>query len=568
MASSLYAEGPDGAVFVGLAQYRAFVADRGFYLAAMIGAAWASLSAAATLLWAYPLAMLLRSSRRAWAVGFPLLVAAWATPVYIGAPLWRFLLHGVAGESAFKAISGLSLNLMTDRLGAFVATAFVSAWFRLPQATFLILAAAGRSRRAMDEAAALDGAGPAALAFSVRLPAMAGALAAVAAMELLSAFKEFTVPYLLTAGGPPLLMGVTERGVVGATTTLEIYLYDMFSSYADRGVLAAYSVALSTVMWVGAGLAFALRRRATAGRGAAGRSRPVLSSRPPAARGVGYVPGRAADLGFGAWSIGGALVLALSVAALAWCILWMAFSGLSVAFVDSFFPAYPSVEGFALSFGADGVMRNFMNTAWVSAWAALITVAVAFPAAAWLAERPASRTIMAFALLQALSSAGGVHSLIPLYELWRRTGLLGGYAPVVLIYVYHSAPTALLALATFLRDQPKSLRDAARLEGLGPTAWAARILLPLALPAIGAAAMLAFLSAWNGFLAPLIFLDDDSKYTIAIRLHSYVGSIASGAPKWNRFAAVSIANVALVGALFWRFKRPLSGSALAEHAED
>lgn len=80
--------------------------------------------------------------------------------------------------------------------------------------------------------------------------------------------------------------------------------------------------------------------------------------------------------------------------------------------------------------------------------------------------------------------------------------------------------------------------------------------------------MLAFLAAWNGFLAPLIFLDDDTKYTIAIRLHSYVGSIASGAPKWNRFAAASLVNVAIVAVLFWRFKKPLSRTALADHGED
>jgi multiple sugar transport system permease protein len=103
---------------------------------------------------------------------------------------------------------------------------------------------------------------------------------------------------------------------------------------------------------------------------------------------------------------------------------------------------------------------------------------------------------------------------------------------------------------------------------MGMLAYIFRVQLPLSLPAIGTTAMIAFLSAWNGFLAPLVFLDDDARYTVAVKLHAYVGSIASGAPKWNRFAAASIMNIAIIGILFWRFKRPLTKTSLADHNED
>jgi ABC-type glycerol-3-phosphate transport system permease component len=554
-------------VFTGSSNYLRLFKDRGLSLSALISLGWALLSASATLLCAFPLAMLARSSKRAWALIFPSLVIVWATPVYIGAPLWRFLLHGVAGDSLFRTLTGLEVNLMNDPLASFIATALVSAWFRLPQATFILLAAAGRSRRALDEAAALDGAGPAALAFSVQLPAMGAALLAVSALELVSAFREFTVPFLLTAGGPPMRAGITDSSIVGATTTLEIYLFDMFSSYADRGVMAAYSVLLSTIIWllVGGGIAL---KKAAAGQASWQRHTRGLNGGRAGARRSDYIPGSLADRIFLTVSWALAALVAATVLALLWCIVWMAFSGLSVAFVDSFLPRYPSVAAFREAFLQDGVLLNFANTLYVSLLASSFAIALVFPAAAWLAERPIAKTAVAFALLQALASSGGVHSLIPLYELWRRMGLLGGYLPVILVYIYHAAPTALLALSAFLRDQPKSLKEAACLEGMGRFAWLVKVQLPLALPALGASAMLAFLAAWNGFLAPLIFLDDDTKYTVAVRLHSYVGSIASGAPKWNRFAAVSLVNVAIVALLFWRFKKPLSRSALADHGED
>jgi len=567
-------------------------------MSAGITVGWSLLSAAVTMALAYPIASLALGSRRAYAVIFPLLVTMWAVPVYIGAPLWRFVLHGAAGDSVFRTLTGIQVNLMESPVAAFVSSALVAAWFRLPQAVFIMLAALGRSRRAIDDAARVDGAGPAALAFTIRLPAMSGAIGAIAALELVSAFKEFTVPFLMTAGGPPLRSGITARTVVGATTTLELYLYDLFSGYADSGIVSAYAVSLS--LFVGAVVAagFALRgalKRGSplprrhpwpAGSSGASTSSPSPDRLPesavaePAARRcrcrrswrrlrrIGHVPGKAADALFvgSSWVVVVLLVAAAIV--LAYCIVWMAFSDLSIAFIDSIIPRFFTAGNFGKAFLDDGLGRALANTLYVSALTAAFIGLAAFPAAAWLADRPRARAAAFFVVLQALASAGGVHSLIPLYDLWRRLGLLGGYAPVVLVYLYHSLPVALFALAEYLRDQPPSFREAARLEGLGALGYLLRIQLPLALPAIGAAAMVAFLSAWNGFMAPLVFLDDDAKYTVAVKLHAYVGSIASGSPKWNRFAAASIVNIAIVGLLFRKFKKPLASSALSDQADD
>jgi len=401
------------------------------------------------------------------------------------------------------------------------------------------------------------------------------------------------VPFLMTAGGPPLRSGITERTVVGATTTLELYLYDLFSGYADSGIVSAYSVSLSLVVGAVVAGGFALRgvlkrgsplpRRHQALAGSTGSpasqqapDRLAESSTAETAacrsrripRRIGHVPGKAADaiLVTASW-----LVVALLVAAavvLAYCIVWMAFSDLSIAFIDSIVPRFFTPGNFGKAFFDDGLWQALANTLYVSALTAFLIGVMAFPAATWLADRPRAQAATVFVLLQALSSAGGVHSLIPLYDLWRRLGLLGGYSPVVLVYLYHSLPVALFALAEYLRDQPPTFKDAARLEGLGTLGYLMRVQLPLALPAIGAAAMVAFLSAWNGFMAPLVFLDDDAKYTVAVKLHAYVGSIASGSPKWNRFAAASIVNIAIVGLLFRKFKKPLASSALSDQADD
>ena len=566
-------------VFAGMANYTQLFSDRGFPMSAGITLVWALLSASATMLVAYPLACLIHASRKAYLMVFPVLVAAWATPVYIGAPLWRFLLHGAAGESLFRTLTGITVNLMESPSAAFISTALVAAWFRLPQAAFILLASMSRSRHELDDAAAMDGAGPAAIALVIRLPAMLGTLGAVAAMELVSAFKEFTVPFLMTAGGPPMRAGITERTVIGATTTLEIYLFDMFSAYTDSGVVSAYAVVLSLFVALAVLLGLKAKDRLNHDKPKSGKAifhKPksaMLRPQSPQAFTAGkptasWIPGRFSDAGFRTVSWALVLVLVTAGLALLWCLLWMAFSGLSVAFVDSLLPRFPTAGNFAAAFIDDELGLALVNTLVVAATTAALIGLIVFPAATWLAEQTLARAAMVFIMLQALASTGGVHSLIPLYDLWRRLGLLGGYGPVILVYLYHSVPIALFALSAFLRDQPRSFREAARLEGMGMTSYIFRIQLPLSLPAIGTSAMIAFLSAWNGFLAPLVFLDDDAKYTIAVKLHAYVGSIASGAPKWNRFAAASIVNIAIIGILFWRFKRPLTRTSLADHNED
>jgi len=45
---------------------------------------------------------------------------------------------------------------------------------------------------------------------------------------------------------------------------------------------------------------------------------------------------------------------------------------------------------------------------------------------------------------------------------------------------------------------------------------------------------------WNGFLAPPVFLSDDTLNPISLKLFSFVGNIASGTPRWNLFAAGSL----------------------------
>lgn len=541
----------------GLDNYRFLAGDRAFRLSGGITLAWALAEALLATATGWALALLLYESKRGGRLVYAALLLPWGVPAYIAVPIWRMLIHGAGGDSLLS-LFGLRINLLTDALPAFASSVLVGAWMGVPAAAFVLYGALRKLPRQVVEAARLDGAGRAGLARLVYRPLVSASLLAVFAFEFVKAFKEFQVPFLMTAGGPPMLGGITDRGIIGATTTLEVYLYDLFQGGKDYGLAAAYATVAGALVALLTGLAFLAARwaeRREAGRGGA-----------PARLGFGLaLPGRAQDAAVGLVRLALALVFAASSLLVLFALLRTAFSGLSSILIDSLLPRHPTSANFLAIFRDDGAARAFANTLAVSLATAGLAPLVVFPAALRLRKAGPGLRAAIFAGLQVLGSAGGMHSLVPLYSLFRGLGLTDSYVPVVIIYLFHAAPFALFTTTAFLDALPPSLEEEAILEGAGPGSRLFRIILPLSLPVIATSAMTAFLAAWNGFLVPLLFLDDDAKYTIGIRLYSYVGSVASGAPKWNRFAAASLVNLLVVGLVLWRLRGPLAKAPTSEH---
>ena len=558
----------------GLENYRFLFQDRALLLSATVTLAWAFLEAALATALGWALALILFESKRGAALIYAAILVPWGIPTYIGVPIWRMLIHGAGGDSILFHLTGLHINLLTDPFSSFCAALFVAAWMGAPGAAFVFYGALRKLPSHAIEAARLDGAGRAALSRLIYRPLVKGSLVAVFAFEFVKAFKEFQVPFLMTAGGPPLLSGITDRTIVGATTTLEIYLYDLFQGQDDWGLAAAYATVAGAVLAILTGLAF-LASRVAANRARAreealheggvaglGRPRPAWLR-----RAAGFGNGRLGDL---VSVLGRGIVGAGAVASgllVLFALFHMAFSGLSTTYVDSFLPRFFSADNFRAIFAEDGVGRSFLNTLGVSLVTAALVPLIVFPAAMRLRSAGPGTRAALFAGLQALGSAGGMHSLVPLYALARRLGLTDSYIPVVAVYLFHALPFALFTTTAWLDSLPRSLEEYADLEGASRSRTFFGILVPLSLPALATCAMTAFITAWNGFLAPLLFLDDDAKYTIGIRLYSYVGSVASGNPQWNRFAAASIVNLLLVGLVLWRLKGPLGKAPLSEHEE-
>jgi len=111
-------------------------------------------------------------------------------------------------------------------------------------------------------------------------------------------------------------------------------------------------------------------------------------------------------------------------------------------------------------------------------------------------------------------------TLIPLYIIFRQLGWIGTFAPLIVPNFFGSAFDIFL-LRQFFMGIPGELADAARVDGCGHLRIYWRIVLPLAKPALAAVALFEFLYNWNDFLGPLIYLQDNSLYTLSLGLQDF-----------------------------------------------
>ena len=108
-------------------------------------------------------------------------------------------------------------------------------------------------------------------------------------------------------------------------------------------------------------------------------------------------------------------------------------------------------------------------------------------------------------------------TMVPMFSFFSGLGLVNSFLPLVLP-TFFGNPFFIFLLRQFMLQIPTSLSEAARLDGANEFQIMGRIILPLTRPALVVVALLAGVSAWNDFLGPLIYLQNDKLYTLSLGL--------------------------------------------------
>ncbi len=105
--------------------------------------------------------------------------------------------------------------------------------------------------------------------------------------------------------------------------------------------------------------------------------------------------------------------------------------------------------------------------------------------------------------------------LVPLFVIYKELGWLNTFLPLVVPAFFGDA-FFIFMLRQFFLSLPDELTDAARIDGANEwqTLW--RIILPLSKPALAVVALFTFMNAWNDYLGPLIYVNVESEWVLAI----------------------------------------------------
>jgi multiple sugar transport system permease protein len=148
-------------------------------------------------------------------------------------------------------------------------------------------------------------------------------------------------------------------------------------------------------------------------------------------------------------------------------------------------------------------------------------------------------------------------TMVPLFITFKNIGWLNTYLPLVIPSAFGNA-FFIFMLRQFFMGLPEDLSEAARLDGASELGILTRVLLPLCVPALSVVALFRFLGAWNDYLGPLIYLNNERLYPLALgidRLRSTISSTGATTLAYPYLMAVSTIVVAPVLLLFFLAQR-------------
>lgn len=209
------------------------------------------------------------------------------------------------------------------------------------------------------------------------------------------------------------------------------------------------------------------------------------------------------------------VALATAAATFIYPFLWMAGTTLkppSEMGTLSVIPAEPTLESYRQLFERAAVGRAMLNSALVATTITLSVLVFGSITAYAMARLtfPGRRVLEAVTV--GILLVPGQLTLIPTYALIVELGWVDSYAALIVPYLFN--PTAILILRQFFLAVPRSLLDAARLDGMGELRILFTVFWPLATPALATVGLVTFMGSWNEVLWPLLVVREESLMTM------------------------------------------------------
>lgn len=202
----------------------------------------------------------------------------------------------------------------------------------------------------------------------------------------------------------------------------------------------------------------------------------------------------------------------------------------------TFTPTLANFRELLFSISSD-YLANFVNSLIVAGGSTAIVLAASTLAAYSIDRMGWPRWMVhSFLLFAAVFNAIPAITMVGAwYVMFRAAGLYNEYAGLILAHATLNLPIGIWLMTSFVREVPRELEEAARIDGCGTFKLLWLVIVPVVMPGIAATAILTFIHSWNEFVVALN-LSARQTATVPVAIAKYAqehetkyGEMAAGA---------------------------------------
>ncbi|MFJ8930305.1 carbohydrate ABC transporter permease [Streptomyces sp. NPDC102364] len=227
----------------------------------------------------------------------------------------------------------------------------------------------------------------------------------------------------------------------------------------------------------------------------------------------------------------------------------------------SWLPQHPSLDNYRAAFDAQPLLRSALNSLVVAVSASVISVAIAVPASYVMVRYKTRVSQAGTGWILVSQMFPFVLIIIPLFLVLKNLRLIDSLFGLIIVYVVWNLPFSLWMLQGYVKSVPRSLEEAAAVDGAGRLRTLTSVVLPLLAPGLVATLMFSFVTAWNEFFFALVLLKSPENQTMSVILTRFLG--AEGVADLGPLAAASVLATIPSLVFFALLQRRLVGGMLS-----
>ena len=211
-----------------------------------------------------------------------------------------------------------------------------------------------------------------------------------------------------------------------------------------------------------------------------------------------------------------------------------------LAYPPKLFPSGFVIENYGYIFTQSTIPRNMLNSAKITVVTVVGNLLVTVPAAYGFSRfrfKGRTQLLMAILLFQMISP---LIIILPLYRYFIELRLLDSHLGLILIYITVQIPFTVWLLKGFFDSIPKSLDEAARIDGASRLQSVIRVIVPVAMPGIAAAVLFNTINAWSQFLIPFILIGKGRLQPVSVGVAKFAETVGEGIVTTHLLAAASL----------------------------